>query len=83
MLESHSESNPFNDLSLEDYVKLVDDLINKGWTVYTKFTCLHCGSRQTGEEPNTVCTGGYSCEECGEVSHPDRFGCAILRVIEN
>jgi hypothetical protein len=38
-----------------------------GGTFYLKFTCLHCGSRQTIEEPNSFYPSGR-CEECNGVS---------------
>lgn len=72
----------YKDLPLQEYVKLVDELMEKGWTVHTKFTCLNCGARQIDVVPNRICTGGYSCEECGQTSHPEKFGCAVTRLIE-
>ena len=76
-----AEPRDYQDLPLDDYVALMEQMIHAGWTDFTKFTCLHCGSRQTGEEPNTVCTGGYSCEACGQTSFPKKFGCVIAKTI--
>lgn len=39
----------------------------RGATVWQKWTCLHCGSRQTMEQENTFYMSGR-CEECGQVS---------------
>ena len=38
-----------------------------GGTFFVKFTCLHCGSRQTIETPNTLHSSGR-CEECNKIS---------------
>ncbi len=40
-----------------------------GSQVFYKFTCAHCGSRQTFERPNTLYTSGI-CEECGSTTDP-------------
>jgi hypothetical protein len=34
-----------------------------GWDVHQKWTCRHCGSRQTMETPNQFYRQGI-CEEC-------------------
>lgn len=38
-----------------------------GATVWQKWTCQHCGSRQTMEQENTFYRSGR-CEECGQVT---------------
>lgn len=53
------------------HVAQVVDMMNraakKKAKAYLKFTCLHCGSRQTINKPNSIYTSG-SCEECKGVS---------------
>jgi len=41
--------------------------IKAGATVYFKWDCLHCGARQTFEEPNAFHIRG-TCEECKNTS---------------
>lgn len=41
-----------------------------GRTVYVKFTCVHCGSRQTSNTPNVIHTS-YTCEECTGITALD------------
>jgi len=42
-------------------------LVAKGCTFNQKFTCSHCGSRQTMAEQNKLFTSG-TCEACGKVT---------------
>lgn len=51
--------------------------IDAGNTVWQKFTCTGCGSRQTMEEPNKFFTTGQ-CEECGHVTDIVATGCNYL-----
>jgi len=46
---------------------LMENVIKHGAEAYLKFTCLHCGSRQTMEKANAMYTSG-ECEECKGVS---------------
>lgn len=41
--------------------------IKAGANVYFKWDCLHCGSRQTFDTPNTFHVRG-KCEECKNIS---------------
>jgi hypothetical protein len=49
----------------------------KGATIYQKFTCANCGSRQTIDEPNTLFTSGI-CEECKHETDIKKNGCNFL-----
>ena len=69
------------DLPLDEWARKADELITAGCVVWAKFTCLHCGARQTADTPNGVCTGGYSCEECRQISYPEKFGMIVMMVI--
>jgi hypothetical protein len=63
----------FNDFPLEEVVKQADDrvdeIMNGGGHAYTmqKWTCRHCGARQTMEDRNTFYRSGR-CEECDKVT---------------
>jgi hypothetical protein len=59
-------------------LKQIDELIAKGSTVWVKFTCHNCCSRQTSEEPNKFFGRGYSCEECGKITFPDKIGYSVM-----
>lgn len=64
----------YHDLSLEELARRAGSWIAQGQTIWIKFTCYHCGARQTSDTPNVLHSGGYTCEECGKVSHPKRWG---------
>jgi hypothetical protein len=72
------DKKDFKDLPKAELLVRMQELINAGWTVFVKFTCLHCGSRQTSDTPNKLHLGGYTCEECGKVSYPIRYGLLIM-----
>ena len=58
----------YNDYPIEECIKEVEkNLLPKGHTVHQKWTCKHCGARQTMEEPNTFHRTGR-CGECGGVT---------------
>jgi hypothetical protein len=66
-----------NDYPLHDIIQSVQRLINDGATVYQKFTCEKCGSRQTIEEPNRLFTSGV-CEECKHTTDIRKRGCNYM-----
>lgn len=66
------------DIPPEQLVKDMDRLIKQGFTVFVKFTCDHCSSRQTCPSPNVLFTKGYTCEECKKVSYPKKFGMMLM-----
>lgn len=68
----------FGDISKEELIKRCDEVISTGGTVFVKFICQYCGSRQTSSTPNTLHMRGYTCEECGETSNPQRFGMLVV-----
>ena len=59
----------YNDYPIEDCVKTIEDLrkSNPGVEIYQKWTCRHCGSRQTMAEKDTFFRSGR-CEECNRVT---------------
>ena len=67
------------DLPRDELVRLANEVLQTmpGMNVYFKFTCAHCGSRQTFAEPNTLYTSG-DCEECGGNTEVAKGGFAIM-----
>jgi hypothetical protein len=64
----------FRDYPLEEIIKQADERINQlGGKAYVqqKWTCRHCGSRQTMETKNAFYRKGR-CEECGELTTIDK-----------
>jgi hypothetical protein len=63
----------YKDFPLEKVVKQAEDRINelrasgRHAFVHQKWTCKHCGSRQTMEEKNDFHRSGR-CEECGQIT---------------
>lgn len=55
------------DLPWDELLARADDAIAGGATVYQKFTCALCGTRQTMEAPNRFYTEGQ-CEACRHVT---------------
>jgi phage terminase large subunit GpA-like protein len=51
--------------------------VEAGATVWQKWTCEHCGSRQTMEKKNTFYKSGR-CEECGQVTIIEKCGYTLL-----
>jgi hypothetical protein len=49
-------------------IQQMDEAIANGATVHMKWTCVHCGARQTFVEPNSVYETGGRCEECNKVT---------------
>lgn len=55
----------FKDLPWDALLAQANETIAGGATVYQKFTCEHCGARQTMDAPNTF----YMIGSCGECRH--------------
>lgn len=55
------------DRPVAEIAVLADQQIAKGFTIWQKWTCNNCGSRQTMEEPNLLYLSG-TCQACGEIS---------------
>lgn len=52
-------------------------VLSQGGTFWGKFTCSHCGTRQTFEESNKLFTSGI-CEECEGETKLDKWGVMVL-----
>jgi hypothetical protein len=58
----------YNDYPIEDCIKKVNELRQvSNVDVHQKWTCKHCGSRQTMAEVNSFHRAGR-CEECDQVT---------------
>jgi len=66
------------DLTVAELLERVERLINIGYSVHVKFTCQNCHSRQVSNTQNGLHTGGYTCEECGQLTHPKRYGFMLV-----
>lgn len=66
---------PFEDVALK-----ANELVKAGATVFFKFTCIHCGSRQTFDVPNSLYEEG-ECEECKGITNLREHGCGFLMVV--
>jgi hypothetical protein len=71
------QDNKSHDLPWNEIIEKVDAAIKAGATLYQKFTCEKCGSRQTMESPNTFYMEGQ-CEECQHVTDIKKRGCGYM-----
>ena len=55
------------DYPLGEAAAQADALIRRGATVWQKWSCSHCGARQTMPDPNAFYLSG-TCEECGQLT---------------
>lgn len=67
----------YTDHPFYEVVAKADELIAAGATVWFKFTCANCGSRQTFDVPNTAYKSGR-CEECDHVTNVEEQGMNYL-----
>lgn len=68
------------DLTREEIRQKAEELIQKGGTIYFKFTCSQCGERCTASEPNTMYPQ-YECHACGLEQTPQRFGLLLVYAV--
>ena len=73
------QRKPRVDYPFYEVVKTAKELINEGATIYQKFTCCKCGSRQGMDVPNTFFKKG-KCEECGWETNLIIAGCNYMVV---
>lgn len=57
----------YNDYPIEDCARQAGEVVAQGGTIHQKWTCFHCGSRQTMEEENKFFRSGR-CEECKQIT---------------
>jgi transcription elongation factor Elf1 len=66
------------DVTLEEIIPMCANVLSKSQTFWIKFTCLHCGSRQTSDTPNVIHMAGYTCENCGKLTKPLKYGLVVM-----
>jgi hypothetical protein len=69
-----------NDHPFAEVARNADRQIQAGWTIFQKFTCQGCGSRQTINRPNSFYTVGQ-CEECNQFTDIVKHGCNFVAMI--
>ncbi len=67
----------YNDYPLDECAKTAEKIIDRGGTIYQKFTCESCGQRLVLDQPNVFHTSG-SCDQCGHVTDLTIKGCNYL-----
>lgn len=60
----------------------LNQILDSGGTFWGKFTCGHCGARQTFEEPNVLFAAG-KCEECEQTTLLNKWGVVVLLTKES
>jgi hypothetical protein len=55
------------DLPIKEIEKMANAQIDRGFTIWQKWTCPACGSRQTMDTPDVLYLSGH-CQECDTVS---------------
>jgi hypothetical protein len=68
-----------SDHPFDECIETASQLIDEGATIYQKFTCRNCNSRQTIDEPNKFFTHG-KCEECQHITDLRFAGCNYLLI---
>lgn len=59
-----------------------EKILKGGGTFWMKFTCEHCGTRQTCEEKNKLFYFAH-CEECSEITNTKEKGGNLLALLVN
>ena len=76
MTEFVMKNHPFYEVATSAEKKML-----QGHLIFQKFTCEHCGVRQTMDEPNKFFKTGR-CEECQGTTNIEKNGCNFM-VITN
>jgi hypothetical protein len=69
-----------SDIPFADAVERAELAIRAGFTIYQKFTCQHCRSRQTIDVPNAMYMTGL-CEECDSTTNIEAQGCGFMATV--
>ncbi len=67
----------YDDYPIEECAVECGPLIANGATVWQKYSCANCGSRQVMAHPNIFYTQG-KCEECGVITDIESQGCNYM-----
>lgn len=68
-----------SNIPLNEAVARAEEWIKQGATIFQKFTCASCGSRQTIDVPNTFYRSAR-CEECSHITDLDACGCGFMAI---
>lgn len=73
----HEQSDhPFSEV-----VATAEEVIEKGGSVFQKFTCSSCGERLAMDVPNVFYKTG-TCDKCGATTDIEATGCNYLVVFD-
>lgn len=61
-------------------MRTANQKIAQGWDVYQKWTCQHCGARQTMPDRNKFYARGL-CEDCKKETNIVARGCNYMATI--
>lgn len=67
----------YKDFPFEEVASAAEKLATDGFYVHQKWTCDHCGSRQTMPDANVFYRAGI-CEECKKETNIAERGCNYL-----
>jgi hypothetical protein len=81
---NHVFQSAMSDHPFDQVIADVKELVGRRsrTVAFQKFTCQHCGARQTMANPNAFHTTGR-CEECGLVTDIVANGCNYLLIKSN
>ena len=68
----------YRDIPFAECCKQFETHMRNGHLVFQKFTCDHCGARQTMVEPNKMFMIGH-CQECNR--HTNILNCGFSAMI--
>jgi hypothetical protein len=74
-----AEKLKYNDYPIASCMETVKPFLEAGCHFNQKFSCAHCGSRQTMAQHDQFFASGQ-CEECGHVTDLKHRGCNYLLV---
>jgi len=78
-MKSTPDKDQYESIPIQECTKRAKELMKNGATVFVKFTCGYCGSRQTFGEPNIFYIEGI-CEECGKITKITHCGLMAMFV---
>lgn len=68
-------------VSLEEAAAKAGEIVAHGGMYWQKFTCVHCGNRQTMEVPCVLFMHG-ECKKCGKDTCIHEVGCGLLMTMQ-
>ena len=68
------------DHPFDEVCKQAEEHVKQGRNVFQKWTCSHCGVRQTMPDANHMYTKGI-CEECDSLTDIQKQGCNYMLIL--